>query len=623
MPYLIAQEGPLKGLVLPLDEGEEWVLGRDADEADLLIEDTTASRKHLRITKTGGQFFVKNLSRTNPTTINDDPIQANVPLKEGDKIRIGDNLFIFSEENAAPSVEAPPTKGKQSGGYDDIFGDLEEPELPPEPEPLETPTAQSRLTVEEEPAKSAYDTIFEDDLEPELPFNLLSETPLILKVIGGPNAGAEIGLEKGRSYLLGKDSNTCDIVFQDLSVSRNHARLNVSSDGILELEDLGSKNSTIINGSPLLEKRIVTPQDLIALGTTVFLIIDREAVQETIFSPALPAYEAMRTAEKGAALEEEALPSEPATSEEPYDWKQEKIPTKYLLIGGSIAAIFLIAFLSFFSLFKSEPIEIVHKTPHESLKDALSEYPGVHYAFNPASGKLFLAGHVLTGVQYQEMLFALEQVHGVAELENNVVVDEGVSRSMNDVLASHAGWQGVTIVAPQPGRFIAHGFVKTSNEATQVDEYLVSNFPYVDLLQNQIVVEEILLVQIEALLRSAGFGAVLVQSANGALVLSGSYPDTKEKQLHELLDQLNKVQGVTSVRNYAVALSPMQSRVDISTQYAVSGASLHDQKGYNVIINGHIYTLGEQMDGMEITSIGNNQILLEKDGVKYKINYTR
>ena len=87
-------------------------------------------------------------------------------------------------------------------------------------------------------------------------------------MIAGPNAGAEIGIEKGRTYTLGKDPNSSDIVFQDLSVSRNHARLTVSADGIIEIEDLGSKNGTAVNGTVLAEKRVVTPQDLIALGTT-------------------------------------------------------------------------------------------------------------------------------------------------------------------------------------------------------------------------------------------------------------------------------------------------------------------------------------------------------------------
>ncbi len=622
MPHLIAQEGPLKGLVLDLEDGEEWIVGRDPDEADLLAEDATVSRKHVRITKSGDEFFLKNISRTSPTLINDEPIQPNVPLRAGDKIKIGENIFVFSDEAAPASKEAPPQKA--SGGYDNIFGDLEEPELPPEPEPLET--AAPVESEEPRAAKSAYDTIFEDiEAESEMPFNLLAETPLVLKVIGGPNAGAEIGLEKGRSYLLGKDSSSCDIVFQDLSVSRSHARLSVSESGIIDLEDLGSKNSTIINGSPITEKKIVTSQDLIAMGTTVFLIIDREAAQETIFSPAIPAYESVSTAEKAAALPVEEKPEAAAIEEEPreIDWKQEKIPSKHLVLAGAAAAVFLIVFISFFSLFKSENIELAVKLPHDAIQEALAPYPAVHYAYNPDAQKLFLAGHVLTNVDFQELLFNLQQIHDIAAMENNIVVDEGVSKAMNEILSAHSEWQGISIAAAEPGRFIAQGYVKTAEEAALAAEYLVINFPYVDQLQNRIVVEDLLRIQIQSMLIASGLGNVSSQVANGNVLLTGSYPASHDSALEKAISHINKLQGVRSVRSFATSVSGQSGGTDITKQYAVTGTALHDAKGYSAIINGRIYTIGQSIDGMSITSIGSDTIFLEKDGLKYRISFTR
>ena len=153
----------------------------------------------------------------------------------------------------------------------------------PEEEETEEPVEPEKTVIEPEglrippappkPEMTAYDTIFEDaGVEEELPFNLISESPLLLKVIAGPNAGAEIGIEKRRTYTIGKDPNTCDIVFQDLSVSRNHALLTVNSDRTIDIEDLGSKNGVAVNGEVIAEKRNVTTQDLVALGTTVFTV---------------------------------------------------------------------------------------------------------------------------------------------------------------------------------------------------------------------------------------------------------------------------------------------------------------------------------------------------------------
>lgn len=625
MPYLIAQEGPLKGLSFSLHEGEEWIIGRDRDQADLFIDDTTVSRKQARLTKTDEGLFLKNLSRTNPTLINDEPARGNALLKEGDLIAMGESLFLFSEEPAGE--ETPPTaQPKNNAAYDDIFGDLQEPDIPPEPEPLEPVTPPLEEEEEEEslslgePAKTAYDTIFEDvESDVEMPFNLLAETPLVLKVIGGPNAGAEIGLEKGRSYLLGKDSTSCDIVFQDLSVSRNHAKITISNDGIIELEDLGSKNSTIVNGTPVSEKKMITSQDLIAMGTTIFLIIDREAAQETIYSPVLPAYEVAQT-EK---IQEELEEKEEISANKKTDWKQQKIPSKHLVAAGALAAMFLIVFLSFFSLFKSEELDIAHKAPQSVIEEALKPYKGVHYTYNPASGKLFLAGDVLTNIAYQEMLFHLNQIPHISNLENNVVIDEGVSKSMNEVLSANEAWRSVAIRAEKPGQFIAQGSVQTADDAEKLSEYLTGYFPYTEKLQNRIVIEEVLQSQIQAMIQAGGFGVLTAQLNGSDLIIGGRYSEKREKEYKKLLAQLKEVDGIRGVRSFAVATKPSDASIDLSKQYAVTGTSRFDHDGFSAIINGQMYMLGQSINGMTITSIEPNEILLEKDGLKYKIDYTR
>ena len=53
------------------------------------------------------------------------------------------------------------------------------------------------------------------------------------------------------------------------------------------------------------------------------------------------------------------------------------------------------------------------------------------------------------------------------------------------------------------------------------------------------------------------------------------------------------------------------------------GSSTFDGRGFSVVLNGKIYTLGDSVEGMTIAAIEPNTILLEKDGLKYKIDYTR
>ncbi|MBS0626187.1 MAG: type III secretion system inner membrane ring subunit SctD [Verrucomicrobia bacterium] len=627
--HLIAEEGPLRGLILDLQEGDDWIVGRDPDESDFIIEDSTVSRKHARLTKAPEGIYLKNVSRINPTLINGEVHEERVLLKEGDRVQIGNTTFLFSEEDV-PNVEAPKkpkSKKKKKAEYDNIFGSLEEEEPPPplveseKPAPPEEEPVTEPLVEHKESEPNAYDTIFDDvGAESEIPFNMISEAPLLLKVISGPNAGAEIGIEKGRTYILGKDPNSCDIVFQDLSVSRNHARLHVSPDGILQIEDLGSKNGTVVNGQPILERSTVTPQDMISLGTTVFLIIDREAPQETIYSPIAPHFEAPRAEEPEEAPVLEEAPTPPAEFK---DWKREKIPLKYLVGGGSALFVLLIVFLSFFSLFKSEQIQLVKKEPVEEISEALKKFAAVKFSFNPASGKIFLVGHVVSPIEYQEMRYNIDQIPFISSVEDTVVIDELVSKSINDALVTNSAWQGVNVSSPEAGKFIVTGYLPTNADAQRLSDYLTMNFPYLDKLSNQVAVEENLTTQISALFVAHGFGSLSFQLSNGEVIISGPYSDKMESELKDVVKQLNALSGIHGVKNFAVAAHPDSVGIDVSQQYQVSGSSSFDGHGYSVVLNGRIYTLGDLVDGMKITSIESNTILLEKDGLKYKINYTR
>ncbi len=363
---------------------------------------------------------------------------------------------------------------------------------------------------------------------------------------------------------------------------------------------------------------------MISLGTTVFLIIDREAPQETIYSPMVPSYEPPRAEAAPAALLEAASEEAPLEEkEEEADWKKEPIPMKYLIAAASFAAIFLIVFLSFFSLFKSSQVEVVKNEPVGRIQKALAKFEGVQYSFNPASGKLFLVGHVLTAVEAQELRFRISELDFVSSTEDTVIIDEFVDKSMNDILSSNPEFRGVLIQSQSQGKFIAAGFVQTSATAMLLSEYLAVNFPYLDRLENKVVVGDILNAQIQAMLLAKGFVTLTFQYSNGELMLSGNYSNAMSDSFNGLVKELEAVNGVAGVKNFAVASNPNQAAIDISSQFQVTGISQHDGAGYSAILNGKIYTLGDQVNGMSITEIDPMTILLEKDGIKYKISYTR
>jgi DNA-binding winged helix-turn-helix (wHTH) protein len=67
-----------------------------------------------------------------------------------------------------------------------------------------------------------------------------------------------------RTVVMGRDS-TCDIVIPDRQVSRYHARITPTKEGMI-LEDLGSKNGTHCNGTPLTSPLVLQDGDMVQIA---------------------------------------------------------------------------------------------------------------------------------------------------------------------------------------------------------------------------------------------------------------------------------------------------------------------------------------------------------------------
>lgn len=569
--YLIAEEGPLSGLIVRFEQGEEWILGRDPDESGQVLEDPMVSRKHVICRLTAEGYLLENLSAVNPATQNGKVVTEPVLLREGDIIQIGSTFFRFTEHEPAPSL---PTN----------------------------------YPFEEELPFEASET--DSFTLPSAP-----QERWIIKVISGPNTGAEFHIAPDHVYIVGKDPNVSDIVFQDLSVSRQHARLTADTEGRLYIEDLGSRNGIVVNGELITDRKELSSQDLIALGTTSFLIIDRLETRETIFSPptisaAIPLMDALPSEE----AQEEALAAK-------RDWRDMVIPKKHLVIASCFGALLLIIVFSLFALFSSSPVEVVQKHPSALIKEAIAPFPEVQFSWGGDTGKLFLVGHVLTGVDHQELLYSLKNLSFITSIEDNVVVDEYVWQNMNALLSTNPDWKGVSIHSPTPGKFVIRGYLQTVDQAQALQDYLNRQFPYLDRLDNQVVIETNLNMQIQGMLVEKGFNGVGYQVVNGELVLSGRADESQQSAFHHLVDAFKALRGIRAVKNYVVFATAESSRVDLSDKYQVTGASIKDGESHSVVINGKILGKGDLLDGMVITMIDSNAVLLEKDGSKFKINY--
>jgi len=570
---LIATEGHLKGLVIDLEEKDNWTFGRDPDKCNFTLDDATVSRMHAKINKTSEGFILKNLSTTNPVEINDE-VADEYLLNENDTIKIGNTYFLYTKEPEEALKEQPKIK-----------------------------------KTKKEKVKEENETIFEEK-EEELPIALITEAAFILKVVSGPNAGSEFGMEPGKSYIVGKDPNLCDIIFTDLSVSKQNAKITLEQKNIF-IEDLNSKNGTFVNNVKVKEKTQIASRDLITLGTTTFLIVEKEAAQETIYyTPPVFKEKKVEVKEKKEELTKAEI------------WKKQFIPTRHLIFASTIIIIFFVIFLSFFGLFKSKHVEIAIKKPEEKIQKIIDNYENIQFSYNPSSSILFLLGHILTSVDKQELMYDLSQLDFIEKYDDNIIVDEYIWKDFNDTLNTQEDFRSVSIHSSKPGKFIMEGYVKTPDDFQKLTDYVNANFSYVDKLENKVVIMQILQMQIASKLNENNFTNVSFKIISGELVLAGRYDYKAEDTYKNLLEEFRKTLGIHSIKNLAISTSETEARIDLTQNYKISGSALYNGKNFSVAVNDKIITAGDILDGMKVTSITKNTILLEKDNLRYKINYT-
>jgi len=101
---LVVVSGPLEGGDFPL--ASDLTIGREKTNA-IAVEDRMLSRHHCLIHVTGAECQIRDLGSSNGTYVNGLPIAAHA-LQDGDQIRAGQSLFVFTLGQGAPTFRPPP-----------------------------------------------------------------------------------------------------------------------------------------------------------------------------------------------------------------------------------------------------------------------------------------------------------------------------------------------------------------------------------------------------------------------------------------------------------------------------------------------------------------------------------
>lgn len=484
------------------------------------------------------------------------------------------------------------------------------------------------------------DTVFGDENDQlegslaEIDFGVIETGRWLLKVISGPNNGAEFYMQAGNSYVIGTDPQGCDIVFHDTSVSRQHARITVSSEDAIFIEDLKSRNGVLINGNPIEDKQELSPNIIVTLGTTSFIVYDREGEMQTIISPLLPSImkalkqEPEKSEEdKEGALQEVPEDAEKAAAQIPPPVIEAPPAPKPRALGSyivlsTILGFFVLAGIGTFTLFREEPVVTeTYENADALIKQTLQPFPSIRWTFNKSNGGLLLLGHVTNIDEKNQLIYKLGTLKFIKNIDDNgIIIDEGVWNEINSLLASNPAWKGITVHSSTPGQFILSGELKTRKQSEQLSSYLSLNFPYLDLLKKEIVVEEDVINQIQSWLNDQQLMQVTPSMANDEIILNGTVPPDKANDLQSIIAKIKQIPGVRMVTSLVRSQAAETTMLNITNQYPVTGHSRVGNK-YTVVINGHILSEESELEGMTITKITSNRVYLEKDGEKFRIDY--
>ncbi len=242
---LVSSDGALE---FPLKRGENTI-GREA--ADVLLVNSTVSRKHGRVLVEDAGVFIEDIGSANGTFVDGVKLEPNqrVEIKDGSEITIGSVVMKY----IAP--EAPESEPVACEATQEI--DIEPADDSAKAEDIEEP---AQAAPEAESAEQPEEPIAEESVAQPVGHLVPKDGAAALALSEGVNT---IGRREG--------ANT--VVVSDPYCSGRHADLTVQ-DGVFTITDVGSTNGTLVNGTALEAHaaRELQAGDEITLGRPVFTL---------------------------------------------------------------------------------------------------------------------------------------------------------------------------------------------------------------------------------------------------------------------------------------------------------------------------------------------------------------
>ena len=282
------QEFPVKG---------ELTVGRSKD-SDIHLDDISISRQHARVTAIAGSVIVEDLNSTNGTSVNGKKINAPEQLNVGDELRFHKYEFqlanlveeeatmldaVHASETASETDSQPDPQLESDVEFDSEPGfqfksEAEEEATVAKPAAFVAVKAAGDISVEEalQPGPDRTQTISPQKLKQLAQRAALVKSPISagsgarLVILTAPLRGKVFSLPEnlspGTQVNIGRGghSNKLNIMLEDKTVSQDHAKLELTSQGWAILAS-NARNAITVNGEST-TRSAIQHQDTITIG---------------------------------------------------------------------------------------------------------------------------------------------------------------------------------------------------------------------------------------------------------------------------------------------------------------------------------------------------------------------
>ncbi|MFO0593842.1 MAG: FHA domain-containing protein [Myxococcaceae bacterium] len=170
--YFRIMNGSAEGQRIEIADAQEYVFGRDASEADIVLNDDLVSRKHVKVRRDWSGTHVEDLGSRNGIKVNKKRTRK-ATIKDRDEVEIGGVrlLFIDPTEVREDPVVLPSSTNDDGEGTVSVAQDAEEspPSVEVKQEDVEPPKEEEK--PEDAPATDANEQPAEGEANPDADAN--------------------------------------------------------------------------------------------------------------------------------------------------------------------------------------------------------------------------------------------------------------------------------------------------------------------------------------------------------------------------------------------------------------------------------------------------------------------